>query len=113
MTEEYMNHISQIISKQKGRKFPVSNQIVCCGYIVENEEKWNSFCESLNKHIIKRQKHTIYLDNGEIWHFIKIGTCFKGFRFYKAKISKTISDEYFHKVIYPCCTIYCCNIEWI
>ena len=114
LTIEEMNHISNAISKQKGQKYPCSNQIVTCGFFASKEE-WEKFC-NINKHKIKyTAKDCIGFEDGEKWRWYpdyNTGSI-RGFRFYKIKVSRDINKQVFLQGIYPCCAIYCKEIEWI
>lgn len=113
LTLEEMKHISDTISKQEGQNYPCSNQIVTCGFFAPRE-KWEEFCNA-NKHKIKYiAKDHISFEDGEKWRWYpEYNGNIRGFRFYKIKVSCDINRQAFLHCIYPCCAIYCKEIEWI
>lgn len=113
MTEEEMKLISEKINKQDGRKYPCSNQIVVCGFF-STDEDWNNFVNDNLDKIKIRQKDRIVLANKEQWYYFDYTDYSqRGFRFYKIKVSRNINREIFLNCIYPCCSLYCKEIEWI
>ena len=113
MTEEEMKLISERINKQEGRKYPCSNQIVVCGFFSTDEE-WNNFVNNNLDKIKTRQKDRVIFANKEQWyHFNYINYSQRGYRFYKIKVSRNVNRELFLNCIYPYCSLYCKEIEWI
>ena len=113
MTEEEMKLISERINKQEGRKYPCSNQIVVCGFFSTDEE-WNNFVNNNLDKIKTRQKDRVIFSNKEQWyHFNYINYSQRGYRFYKIKVSRNVNRELFLNCIYPYCSLYCKEIEWI
>ena len=113
MTEEEMKLISERINKQEGRKYPCSNQIVVCGFFSTDEE-WNNFVNNNFDKIKTKQKDRIIFANKEQWyHFNYINYSQRGYRFYKIKVSRNVNRELFLNCIYPYCSLYCKEIEWI
>lgn len=113
MTEEEMKLISERINKQEGRKYPCSNQIVVCGFFSTDEE-WNNFVNNNLDKIKTRQKNRVIFANKEQWyHFDYINYSQRGYRFYKIKVSRNVNRELFLNCIYPYCSLYCKEIEWI
>lgn len=115
MTEKQKYDISKYINSQKGRKYPCSNQVVCCGYF-SSEENWQKFCEKNKNLILYKTNDRIKLKNEEIWrffNFISFSESLRGFRFYKIKVDENIPSLLFFKYIMPCCYLYCKKIEWI
>ena len=113
MTEEEMKLISERINKQEGRKYPCSNQIVVCGFFSTDEE-WNDFVNNNLDKIKIRQKDRVVFANKEQWyHFDYINYSQRGYRFYKIKVSRNVNRELFLNCIYPYCSLYCKEIEWI
>ena len=55
----------------------------------------------------------VVLKNGERWKWFDSVNNYRGYRFYKIKISSDISEEIFFEQIYPLCSMYCKEIEWI
>ena len=113
LTIEEMEYISDRINKQEGQNYPCSNQVVTCGFFASREE-WVEFCNR-NKH---RTKYIAYdhmkFEDGEIWNWFSINSynC-RGYRFYKIKVSRNIDRHVFMQNIYPYCSHYCKEIEWI
>lgn len=113
MTNEEIGIISERINGQDGRKYPCSNQVVVCGFF-STEEKWNRFVQDNKNCIQEQRKREIKLSNNERWCYFDMNSfLFKGYRFYKIKVDKDINREVFYKCIYPCCSLYCKEIEWI
>lgn len=113
MTEKEMKLVSERINKQEGRNYPCSNQIVVCGFF-STEEDWNNFVTANLDKIKIRQKDRIVLANKENWyHFNHLNYSERGYRFYKIKVSRDIECEIFLNCIYPYCSLYCKEIEWI
>lgn len=113
MTEEEMKLISERINKQEGRKYPCSNQIVVCGFFSTDEE-WDNFVNNNLDKIKTRKKDMVMFANKEQWyHFDYINYSQRGYRFYKIKVSRNVNRELFLDCIYPYCSLYCKEIEWI
>ena len=113
MTEEEMKVISERINKQEGRKYPCSNQIVVCGFFSTDEE-WDNFVNNNLDKIKTRKKDMVMFANKEQWyHFDYINYSQRGYRFYKIKVSRNVNRELFLDCIYPYCSLYCKEIEWI
>lgn len=113
MTEEEMKSISGKINKQEGRKYPCSNQNVVCGFFSTYED-WNNFVNNNLDKIKIRQKDRVVFSNEERWyHFSYANYSCRGYRFFKIKVSRNINREIFLNYIYPYCSLYCKEIEWI
>ena len=117
LTEERMNYISSFINNQEGQNYPCSNQIVTCGFI-STEKKWNKFVEKfkLAGEIKLLTKQRLFLSDGTQWRFFDINTTkftFRGVRYYKIKVDKSIDADIFEERILPYCSFYCKEIEWI
>lgn len=112
MTKKEIEHITNQIEKQKGLKYPVSNQVINCA-LIGYKNDWNNFVRSKKVNAIKISQYDILLNNGERWCHIPLDSNFRGCRFYKLIVNKKIDRSYFFKVIYPYCSMYCCDIEWI
>lgn len=113
MMEEEMKLISEKINKQEGRKYPCSNQIVVCGFF-STDEDWNNFVNNNFDKIKIRQKDRVIFANKEQWYYFDYTNYSqRGFRFYKIKVSCNINREIFLNCIYPYCSLYCKEIEWI
>lgn len=108
-----MKSISGKINKQEGRKYPCSNQIVICGFF-STDEDWNNFVNNNLNKIKIRQKDRVVFENKERWHhFSYVDYSHRGYRFFKIKVSRNINREIFLNYIYPYCSLYCKEIEWI
>ena len=100
--------------KQKHRQnYPCSNQTVICGFFGTSAQ-WADFISKSD--YIYKNHHYIALRNNESWRFFNIGVnpnYIRGYRFYKLKLSKDVDREFFFQCIYPCCVLYCCEIDFI
>lgn len=113
MTDKEMKEISEEIDKQQGRKYPMGNQIVVCGFFAP-EEKWNKFVHDNLDKIVIRRKDEVVFDNGEKWHYFSyLDFSQRGYRFYKLKVFCDIDYHLFLEFIYSRCIPYCKEIEWI
>lgn len=113
LTVAEMEYISNVISRQEGQNYPCSNQIVTCGFF-GSKEKWKDFCNKNKHRIVENRKTQICFEDGERWHWYpEYNENIRGFRFYKIKVSCDINRQAFLHCIYPCCAIYCKEIEWI
>lgn len=113
MMEEEMKLISEKINKREGRKYPRSNQIIVCGFF-STDEDWNNFVNNNLNKIKTQQKDRVTFANKERWYYFDYTDYSqRGFRFYKIKVSCNINREIFLNCIYPCCSLYCKEIEWI
>lgn len=116
MTTEEMKKVSNWINKQEGSPYPVSNQVVVCGFVTANLDKWFNFVD--DHHYVKEDasivmKREIELKNGERWVLIDPVNHSRGFRFYKAKVDKDIDYDTMRACILPQMNYYCCEVEWI
>ena len=112
LTEKEMLLISVAISKQKGQNYPCSNQIVTCG-IFSSEEYWDEFCLKNEYKMKRRTKYWIEFEYGERWTYFNPDIYpFRGFRFHKIKVTRNINRRLFLECVYPCCALYCKEIEW-
>lgn len=105
----------EYFSKQGGRKYPCSNQIVCCGIFTKDKDKVMSFMK--NKNIIEKResKENIvwWLENGEKWIWADWNTSHRGYRFYKVAVDREVDPKIFDLLIEPYCSLYCCSFETI
>ena len=83
-----------------------------CWFITKNKQKWNDFIEQNKQDIVTLMKEEVWLKNKErwIWNTEREGGC--GFRPYKVKVDKNVSEIFLNEIILPCCNI-CCDFEWI
>ena len=105
--------IADHFNNQEGQPYPCSNQIVCCGYITPNDQKWDFFVEKNKPNIRTFTKNNFILNNGEEWIRVPLSKCVRGYRFYKVKVDRNINKDFFNMVIAPRCGLYCCDFEWI
>lgn len=113
MTEEEMKLISGKINKQEGRKYPCSNQIVVCGFF-STDEDWNNFVNNnLDKIKIQQKDRVVFANKEQRCHFNPVNYSQRGYRFFKIKVSCNINRKIFLNRIYPYCSLYCKEIEWI
>lgn len=100
-------------NKQEGRKYPTSNQIVTCLYVTENKQEVFDYLNKNNLSITKIQKDFIeWRENNERWIWYPMSKNYRGFRFYKIKISKNYNNyKILRYIIIPYCANYCCSWE--
>lgn len=115
MNLERLEHYSEYFNKQKGRKYPCSNQIVCCAIVTDNRDKAIDLMRE--KEVVKKLERKDYaawlLGNGEQWVWQRSSERCRGYRFYKVIVDKNIDDEVFNLLVLPCCANYCCSMEII
>ena len=105
--------ISDYFNNQKGQSFPCSNQIVLCGFVTDDNNKWKEFISQNKNNIVILREKEVQFKNGEKWIRIPISESVRGFRYYKAKVDNNIDRKFLEQIILPCCTHYCCDFEWI
>lgn len=106
--------IAAYFNQEEGRKYPCSNQIVCCAYITDNLLEVYDYLNKNNIAPIRQSKtHIEWQENNEQWIWISTNhNASKGYRLYKVKISKDYNNkEMLERVIIPCCDLYCCSWE--
>ena len=105
--------LANYFNQEEGRKYPCSNQIVCCAYITNNSQEVYDYLNKKNIIPIKVSKTRIeWQENNERWIWLPITWNTKGYRLYKVKISKNYNnEEILKKIIIPCCSLYCCSWE--
>ena len=110
-----LEHYREYFNKQKGRKYPYSNQIVRCAIVTNDRDKAIDLMN--DKEVVKKLERKDYaawlLDNGEQWIWHKWNENCRGYRFYKVAVDKNINDEIFDLLVLPCCANYCCSMEII
>lgn len=111
MNKELRDKVSESIAKQEGQNYPCSNQVVCCGFFSDHTV-WKEFCEDNDiKYTINQ--NSIVLQNDERWEWFRTSYNRRGYRFYKIKVCSEIDEKMFFENIYPYCSLYCKEIEWI
>ena len=90
-----LEYYREYFNKQKGRKYPCSNQIVRCAIVTNDRDKVVDFMS--DKEVVKKLERKDYaawlLDNGEQWIWHKWNENCRGYRFYKVAVDKNIKDE--------------------
>lgn len=117
LTYTERQHIQNKINSQKGQNYPCSNQIVLCGFF-GTFEQWKDFVIENKSEIAFYKREYFRLNNGECWKFFDIQVKSsmlktRGYRFYKIKINPTIYKEVFFECVYPYCSLYCKELEWL
>ena len=111
--EQQKKKISDYFSKQEGQNYPCSNQTVICVFITDDNNKWKKFINQNKNNIVILREKEVQFKNGEKWIRIPMSESIRGFRYYKAKVDNNIDRKFLEQIIYPCCTHYCCEFEWI
>lgn len=113
MDREILENYVKYFNKQKGQKYPCSNQIVVCAVITKNKDKALSIMEDKGA-IIKRhsRNHVEWELNNERWIWKNWNMNIRGYRFYKMLVDEDIDDDLFEYArVYS--GLYCCSIEII
>ena len=105
--------LANYFNQQQGRKYPCSNQIVICAYITDNSQEIYDYLDKNNIIPTRVSKTRIeWQENNEHWRWHPMSEGFRGYRFYKVKISKNYNNyEVLKTIILPCCANYCCSWE--
>lgn len=111
--KEERDKISNWINNQEGQNYPCSNQRVCCGFVTDDNNKWNNFIKQNKNYIERLMQRDVVFKNKEHWVKIPTSDFVRGRRYYKIKIDKNIDIKFLEQVILPCCANYCCELEWI
>lgn len=113
MDEKELEYYVEYFNKQKGRPYPVSNQIVTCAIITEDKDKALSIMESKGA-VIKRQTYNSieWELNNERWIWRIWNTNMRGYRFYKVIVDKDVHRGLFRYTVVHC-ALYCCSMEII
>ena len=110
-----LEYYREYFNKQKGRKYPCSNQIVRCAIVTNDRDKAIDLMR--NKKVVKKLERKDYavwlLDNREQWMWHRWNENCRGYRFYKVVVDKNINDEIFDLLVLPCGANYCCSMEII
>ena len=112
---KYLEHYAGYFNKQKGQKYPCSNQIVLCGIVTKDKNKAIDFMKDKNIIDKRERRNEIiwFLDNGERWMWRNWNVDHRGYRFYKIAVDKVIDIDLFHLFVVPKCSLYCCSFEII
>ena len=111
--DSWQERIAKHFNQQEGQPYPCSNQVVICGFITEDDDKWKEFIDQNKDNIQQLRKEEVRLKNGERWIRVPISDSIRGYRYYKAKVDRAINEKFLKTCILPCCAHYCCNFEWI
>lgn len=114
MDKKILEHYVEYFSKQKGRPYPCSNQIVVCAVITKDRDKALSVMEEKGA-VIKRQSYNgiEWELNNERWLWRVWNESCRGYRLYKVIIDENVDDNVFRCLISPLCDNYCCSFEII
>lgn len=114
MYRKELEYYVEYFNKQKGRPYPVSNQIITCAIITKDKDKALSIMESKGA-IRKRQTHNSieWELNNEKWIWRSWNDNCRGYRLYKAIVDEDIDENIFRCLIIPSCDNYCCSFEII
>ena len=111
---DWQKEIVEYYKKQEGRPYPISNQVVVCGFCTNDLKKWKSFKKEQKDHIVEEREFSIRLDNGERWTFINPwSNSIRGYRFYKIFVDRNIKRRIVEWYLLPSCAIYCKSFEWL
>ena len=112
--EDWQIELIEYFSKQEGRPYPISNQVVVCGFVSSYLNDWENFVKKLDKEIIwKTRQFGVVLPNNERWVFINPNENYiRGYRFYKVLANKNIDKKIINEAILPLCVGYCKYFEW-
>ena len=111
--EQRKKKISDHFNNQEGQNYPCSNQIVCCGFVTDDNNKWKKFINQNKNNITILRKREVRFKNGEHWIRIPMSDFVRGRRYYKVKVDNNIDRKFLEQIILPCCAHYCCSFEWI
>lgn len=112
-SEKELKRIAKLYNKQKGQKYPCSNQIVKCGVITRDKDKALSIMSSKGATLIKKGSYFLEWELGnEKWIWTYWSYNLRGYRFYKIIVDKNtdMSDDDFQSVLNSC-GLYCCSFE--
>lgn len=115
MDKEVLEHYVEYFNKQKGQKYPCSNQIVVCGVITKDKDKVLSVMKEKGAVISKQSNYRNHIEwqlNNERWLWRNWNDGARGYRFYKILIDKDIDERLFHWAIAHA-GLYCCSMEII
>ncbi len=111
MDKEILEHYVKYFNNQKGRPYPVSNQIVTCAIITQDRDKALSVMRGKDAIMTRNNNDCIewYLNN-ERWLWKKWNTDYRGYRFYKCIIDQNIDERLLHWAT-AYAGPYCCSME--
>ena len=90
----------------------MENNDKLCWFVTKDKQKWDDFIEQNKQNIVSLTKNEVWLKNKERWIWNTEREGGHGFRPYKAKVDKNVSEIFLNEIILPCCNI-CCDFEWI
>lgn len=109
----YLVNVSKQISKQKGRSYPVSNQIIRCCVVSPHPEVAAHMMQAIGAAPTKNQGvHPIEWElDGEKWIYINGSDSCRGFRCYKCFLDTMTDLAIIQDRILPMCANYCCDLK--
>ena len=108
-----LEHYVEYFNKQKGRPYPVSNQIVTCAVVIEDRNKALSVMNEKCAVIKKQTYNSIEWElNNERWIWRIWNSGIRGYRFYKIIVDKNIGERMFKYAVAHCAS-YCCSMETV
>lgn len=124
MDRKVLERKAEFYSRQEGRKFPRSNQIVTCGVITHDRDKALSVMDKKGAVVISQSRYRIEWKvpcsvaernghNNERWVWRNWSESCRGHRFYKVIVDENIDDDIFRYIIAPHLANYCCSFEII
>ena len=115
MNKKELEKIAEFFNKQKGQKYPCSNQIVRCAVITQDRDKALSIMQDKGASLTMQGKNCLEWEfNGEKWRWDSYyGYSRRGYRFYKVILDKDINltDDEFQFSVLARCANYCCSFE--
>lgn len=116
MDRKRLERLVEFYSKQKGQKYPCSNQIVLCGVITDDKDKALSVMKE--KGAVIKSQHSLYPRiewelNNERWLWRHWNENCRGYRLYKVIVDENIDEDVFNCLIMPRLANYCCSFEII
>lgn len=112
--KDWQIKLTEYFSKQEGRSYPISNQVVVCGFVSSYLNDWKNFVKKLGKEKIWRTRQfEVVSSNNERWVFINPNENYiRGYRFYKVLANKNVDKKIIDEAILPICACYCKSFEW-
>lgn len=117
INKELQEYIKEWISKQQGRKYPCSNQIVINSICLRDPSRVEVF-EQIYPHFICYRRNKIegnrYINSRteELWRVLFCRESIRGYRHYKVIIDSTIDEDVLGTLLLPCMTDYCCSVDF-
>lgn len=115
MDREVLEHYVEYFNKQKGQKYPCSNQVVVCGIITKDKNKALSVMKEKGAVISRQSNYFNYIEwqlNNERWLWRNWNDGARGYRFYKILVDENVDEELFLFARVKS-SLYCCSMEII